>query len=194
VAPPQFSVRCFGVLGASFVTLTVACQTTPDVVATKRSDAGASAAINLQPGHQRCEAGRYEGHMNTVADGGASVPFSADINFSLVQTLGGEIYHLKDNSILSGNNENGSHFTAEINGGNGCAEGNFNTQLLDGKYWITSDSSSTPVPFEGTIAGTYTAEFHGFNGNWSTTLHINGLDLLVSGRWSANYAGPVAMN
>lgn len=184
-------MRCFDVLGASLA-LAVACHADPDIVATKMPDGGATSGLGSTPKKQPCQPGRYEGHMNTVVpDGGAVVPFSADINFSLAQNLAGEFYVLQDKSALSGNNENGTHFTAEINGGNGCREGSFSTQLVDGKYWITADSTATPIPFEGTIAGSYTAEFHGFNGTWSTILHLPTFDLPVSGTWSANYAGPI---
>jgi hypothetical protein len=184
-------VQRFGVLGASLA-LAVGCHTAPDVVATKMADGGTSNGLVSTKKKQPCEIGRYEGHMNTVPDGGvAAVPFSADINFSLVQDRAGEFQVLSPSSALSGNNENGIHFTARIMGGDGCSEGSFNTQLVDGKYWTTSDSTAVPIPFDGTIAGSYTAEFHGFNGTWSTTLHLPGFDLPVSGTWSANYAGPV---
>ncbi len=187
----QSSLRRFGVFGASLA-LVVACHAAPDVVATKMADGGTSSGLVSTKKKQACEIGRYEGHMNTVPDGGvAAVPFSADINFSLVQDRAGEFQVQAPSSALSGNNANGIHFTAEIMGGDGCSEGSFNTKLVDGKYWTTSDSTAF-VPFDGTIAGSYTAEFHGFNGTWSTTLHITPtFDVPVSGTWSANYAGPV---
>lgn len=179
-------------MGGSLIALAVACHASPDIVATQKADADTRAGLNIGAGQRRCEPGRYAGHMNTLSDGGIAVPFSADINFSLVPSLAGEIYVLQDEQMLTGNNENGSHFTAIINGGTGCSEGSFSTQLSDGKYWTTSDSTATPVQFEGSIEGTYTAEFLSFAGNWSTTMHLPGFDLPVSGRWSANYAGPVA--
>ena len=193
VPPWRFSVRCWGVLGASLIAWTVGCQAKPDVVATTKTDASATTTLNVPNEKQLCRPGHYEGHMNTVPDGGiVNVPFSADINFSLVKGLAGEISVFQDTQMLSGNNENGSHFTAEIVGGIGCTEGTFSTELLNGMYWTTSDPNSAPILFVGSIEGTYTAEFDGFTGNWSTTLHFPTFDLPVSGRWSANYAGPAA--
>src|SRR5262249_3418569 len=82
----------------------------PDVLATRStktaSDGGAAFVKSPVP-FTACRAGRYKGIVYSVPDPqGWPVQFSGDISFSLVETLGGEISVLSDQSQLSGSGAN----------------------------------------------------------------------------------------
>jgi hypothetical protein len=166
--------------------LAAACATpAPDVVATKSSTASRkdASAITSIPEFEPCRAGRYTGIMNSTQP----LQFAGQIDFSLVETRGGEFTVLNDTSKLSGTGQNGASFVATIPGGSSCVDGTFKTTLDSGIY--KASDTSPMVMFDGAIDGQYSAKFTGFTGSWSSRLHfIPGMDagdFKVGGHWAA---------
>ena len=164
------------------------CATDPDIVAT--APANDSDVLHVPKEIVTCEAGRYSGTMNArPGDGGAPISFSGTFEFALVEGRHGEFLVLEDKATLSGSGADGSTFHANIQGGGGCATGStFETELIDGSYEIPG---VTTIPFEGSIVGAYSEEFHSFWGDWKTYLHspLSADPVTVAGTWSATYLG-----
>ncbi|HEX4339607.1 MAG TPA: hypothetical protein VH062_27055 [Polyangiaceae bacterium] len=148
--------------------------------------------ITSPPSTAPCEPGSYSGSIfTTPRDGGISVQYSGKISFNLTESLSGEFVVLDDKAKLAGTGMDGSTFDAEIVGGSRCTEGSFTTELQNGTYTLynADKSSSTSIPFDGMIRGSYVAEYLSFIGSWSANLHIGGMypDIIVGGNWSATH-------
>jgi hypothetical protein len=164
------------------------CASDPDIVATTTSNG--TSVIHSPSETSACEAGRYSGTMTArPGDGGSSISFSGTFEFALVEGLGGEFLVLQNNAQLSGSGADGTKFHADIQGGGGCTTGaTFETQLINGFYEIPGVAM---IPFEGSIVGAYSDEFHSFWGDWTTYLHppLSANPLIVAGTWSATFLG-----
>jgi hypothetical protein len=166
---------------------TAGCSSDPDIVATAPSKD--PSILHLGNEVTTCEAGRYSGIMNAQPGDTSNISFSGTFEFALVEGLGGEFVVLQNNAELTGTGANGNKFRADIQGGGGCTTGTtFETQLINGTYEIPGYE----LPFEGSIVGAYSKEFHSFWGDWTTYVHspLSTTPVTVAGTWGATFLGP----
>jgi hypothetical protein len=164
-----------------------ACSSGPEVVATQRQkdapSTDASTPLNLTL-VSKCEPGQYHGEFTTdVADSGLQLQLNGPISFSLVQLPNGpeKILSLANDSELKGSSSAlSATFTATIQGGSECRNGSFETQIVDGQFFI---GGSSPVYFEGTVNGHYFSDQHTFTGYWN--VFLNHTSAQTGGTWIA---------
>lgn len=174
------------VLACVAVCCTTACSTSVDVVATRKEIDAGDQYLTVRSVHG-CKPGFYSGIVSSVADADANLqfPFTARIDFALVESRGtGEFLTLQSQG-LKGQTDNGAWFSADITGGNGCQEGNVDTDLSNGKYSFSTSPDATVVPFEGPIHGLYSESTRGFTGTWRAQLPGVASQVVAQGTWTA---------
>src|SRR5262245_31552660 len=142
-------------LGSALLPVLVGCATSePDVVATRvpaHKDGGGFSFTELHT----CREGRYGGSFASSSnDGSFASTLKGPISFELVKQGTGEFFSVTPGEKLQGSSEQGDQFSADIDTDrSGCREGQFNVQLIHGRY--TPVGTTSEIPFDGTVEGKY---------------------------------------
>lgn len=184
-------------LGSALLPVLVGCATPePDVVATRvpaHKDGGGFSFTELH----MCREGRYGGSFASSSnDGSFASTLKGPISFELVRQGSGEFFSVTPGEKLQGRSEQGDQFSADIDSDrSGCREGQFNVELIHGRY--TPVGTTSEIPFDGKVEGKYvvSADDAGFSsqegfflGRWKSFFAGQ---KVAEGSWAALWFGPV---